>query len=106
MTIEIKAIDIFNNVIQSSEEENNNKFDKTKSKKIFSKIDMNTGLCNAQIQSDYVLIHRILQKKLTIDLDKNIMKFIKLLINEMYSKTNKYDINIVTRDTLLTYYLK
>ena len=106
MAIEIKEIDIFNNVIQSNEKDSNNQSDKTKSKKIFPKIDINTGLYNSQLQSDYVLIHRILQKKLTIDLDKNIRKFIKILINEMYSKTNKYDVNLITRNILLEYYLK
>lgn len=104
-TISVKIIDIFGN-----EQSNNNNMksdeSKIKSKKIFPTIDINTGLNNNQLQSDYVLIHRLLQKKLSNDLDKNIQKFIKILINEMNSKTNKYDINIITRNTLLEYYVK
>ncbi len=102
--IEIKEIDIFNNI--TSQTKDDNQSDTVKSKKIFPKIDINTGLYNSQLQSDYVLIHRLLQKKLTSNLDKDIRKFIKILINEMYSKSNKYDISIITRDTLLEYYLK
>lgn len=102
--IEIKSIDIFNNI--KSQTDNNNQSDTIKAKKVFPKIDINTGLYNSQLQSDYVLIHRILQKKLTSSLDKNIRKFVKILINEMYSKKNKYDVNIITRDTILEYYLK
>ena len=102
--IEIKEIDIFNNI--TSQTKDDNQSDTVKSKKIFPKIDINTGLYNSQLQSDYVLIHRILQKKLTSNLDKDIRKFITILINEMYSKKNKYDINLITRDTLLEYYLK
>ena len=102
--IEIKEIDIFNNI--TSQTKDDNQSDTVKSKKIFPKIDINTGLYNSQLQSDYVLIHRILQKKLTSNLDKDIRKFIIILLNEMYSKKNKYDINLITRDTLLEYYLK
>ena len=104
LMIEIKSIDIFNNI--KSQTDNNNQSDTIKAKKVFPKIDINTGLYNSQLQSDYVLIHRILQKKLTSSLDKNIRKFVKILINEMYSKKNKHDVNIITRDTLLEYYLK
>lgn len=104
--MEIKTIDIFNNVIDNNEIKINNQSNKQQSKKVFTKIDINTGLDNHQLQSDYVLIHRILQKKLTNDLDKNIKKFIKILINEMNSKTSKFDVNLITRDTLLEYYLK
>ena len=101
----VKLIDIFGNV-QLDDSNTDSKQDKVKSKSIFSKIDVNTGLNNNQLQSDSVLIHRLLQKKLYNDLNKNIQKFITILINEMKSKTSNYDVNIITRDTLLEYYIK
>ena len=103
--VQVKTIDIFGNKQSDNNNVSNDK-DQIKSKKIFPKIDINIGLNNNQLQSDFILIHRLLQKKLSNNLDQNIQKFIKILINEMKTKQSNYDINIITRDTLLEYYLK
>ena len=100
----VKVIDIFGNVQSDSIQDEKQNINKTKNN--FPKIDINIGLNNNQLQSNSILIHRLLQKRLTSDLDKNIQKFIQILINEMKSKTNKYDIDIITRDTILGYYIK
>ena len=101
----IKPIDIFGN---THLDDDNNKYNDNniQSKPTFPKIDLNTGLNSTQLQSDSILIHRILQKKLSYNLDKNIHKFIKILINELRCKTSNYDLNIITRDTLLEYFVK
>ncbi len=116
---QIKLIDIFGNK-QSESTNINNVISNSKTKKIFPKIDINIGLNNNQLQSDSVLIHRLLQKKLLSNLEKNtvlsnkissnletnIQKFMRILINEMKTKQSNYDINLITRDTLLEYYVK
>ena len=100
----VKIIDIFGNVQSDNIQEEKQNINKTKNN--FPKIDISVGLNNIQLQSNSILIHRLLQKRLTSDLNKNIQKFIKILVNEMNSKTNKYDIDTITRDTLLEYYIK
>ena len=100
----VKIIDIFGNVQSDDVQEEKQNINKTKNN--FPKIDISVGLNNIQLQSNSILIHRLLQKRLTSDLNKNIQKFIKILVNEMNSKTNKYDIDTITRDTLLEYYIK
>ncbi|MBQ9441134.1 MAG: hypothetical protein IJU54_01900 [Alphaproteobacteria bacterium] len=101
----VKLIDIFGNK-QSDDNNIANKTDKSNYKNTFPKIDVNTGLNSKQLQSDSLLIHRLLQKKLYNTLDNNIQKFITILTNEMKSKTSNYDISIITRDTLLKYFVK
>lgn len=110
--ISVRVINIFSDVpssnIQSDNANNSSEIKQStnKNKSNFPKIDINIGLNNNQLQSNSVLIHRLLQKRLIGDLNKNMQKFIKILVNEMNSKTNKYDIDIITRDTLLEYYIK
>lgn len=100
----VKIIDIFGNTQSDNIQIERQNINKTENS--FPKIDISIGLNNNQLQYNSILIHRLLQKRLNSNLNKNIQKLIKILINEMNSKANKYDIDIITRDTLLEYYVK
>ena len=75
-------------------------------KKYFPSVTLESGINELQLQSDSMLIHRILQKRLLSYLNKNIIKFIRILINEMSIKSGKQDVIVNTRDSLLAYFLQ
>ena len=75
--------------------------------KYFPKINLEFGLETAQMQTDYILVHRIMQKKLANNnISKNMKSFIKIFCNELKIKAGKQDIVSATRDSLIEYCLK
>ena len=87
---------------------NKNSTNKNFSSKNFLKISLD--LDTTQMQSDYVLIHRIIQKRLINSLvsnphNLNLASFLKIFSNELKIKSGKLDIVNATRDSLLEYCL-
>ena len=100
--MKIQQTDILGNShdISSKQEPKKN----TSSWKNFPKIDLNIGLNALQLEADYMLILRIMQKRLAANgINK---KFIKIFKNELYIKLGKRDIVSAIRDSLIEYCLQ
>lgn len=93
--METKQITLFPN-----SHKENNVLNNGKTTKYFPNVNLSIGLNQKQLSSDFVLIHRILQKR-----SKTINKLTYILLNEMKIKNGQSDPVTLTRDTLINYYL-
>lgn len=86
-------------LFQLAKQENKNT-NSDKNNKIFPNIKLSAGLYHKQLLNDFILIHRILQKR-----SKTIKKLTYTVLNEMKIKNGELDTISLTRDTLINYYL-
>ncbi len=75
-------------------------------KKLFPKININSGINEKQTESDTMLIHRFLQKKIIFRgiQDKNLL--LKIINNEIDIKLGLQDAITASRDSLLSFFVK
>ncbi len=74
---------------------------KKSSTKFYPKISLSSGINEAEVKNDFVLIHRMLQRKLSADLQNNISKLVQIVYNEMAIKSGKIDAVNATRNSLM-----
>lgn len=77
--------------------------------KSFPNISLKSGLSEAQTVNDFVLIHRVLLKRLVgsglpTKLQREV--FAKVVKNELFIKAGRIDTLTATRDTLLAFFGK
>lgn len=102
----VKQIDIFGNQHDSNKDKKSTKQNSSVEKKsFFPKVNLSSGLNDLELQNDFMLIHRILQGKLTYKLSNDINKFIQILYNEMLIKSGRMDVALATRTSLIEYFL-
>lgn len=70
-------------------------------KKFYPVVTLATGLNDVEIQNDFMLVHRILQRKLRSNLSRNIEKLVQIVYNEMLIKSGSMEITTATRTSLL-----
>ncbi len=73
----------------------------TNRKKFYPVVALVSGLNELEMQNDFMLIHRILQRRLRNDINRNIRKLIQVSYNEMLIKSGRMSIATATRTSLL-----
>lgn len=102
----VRQIDIFGNQYNSNGDKKSTKQNSGSEKKsFFPKVNLSSGLNDLELQNDFMLIHRILQRKLAYKLPNDINKFIQILYNEMLIKSGRMDVTLATRTSLIEYFL-
>lgn len=75
-------------------------------KKPFPEIKIEGGINEKQAESDSMLIHRSLQRKIIFDGLKKRNTFLKIINNEINIKIGATDAVTATRDSLLSFFAK
>lgn len=100
--ISTTQLDIFGKRPNTKEQNSTNSISNSVStKKFYPMVSLLSGLNELELQNDFMLIHRILQRRLKTDINRNIMTLIQVVYNEMLIKSGRMDISTATRNSLL-----
>lgn len=99
MKANVRQVDIFGKYHENDTKANETV--KKSSTKFYPKVSLSSGLNETEIKNDFVLIHRILQRRLSADLPKNIKKLLHIVYNEMAIKAGRNNVATLTRNSLM-----